>query len=243
MPHLFGAYLFNILVMDNLKNCVNDGKLIGLRISSVIIFAIAMGILEAICVVYIRQIIFPPDGNIANTPISNFNFTIEAIRESMTIIMLTTVSILSAYNVRTRIAMFFLAFGTWDILYYVGLRIFLQWPASIMNWDTLFLIPVAWYSPVLVPVLISIYFISGSIFIILHEGNGTKLKFSFTVVILQFLGFVVWFYSFIQNSTIISEVGYANAEYSWSLFFLGLILGGSSLTISFFLGEKTAISN
>ena len=239
MPQLFEAYSFNILIMNDTTKYVNDGKLIGLRISSVIIFAIAMGILEAICVVYIRQIIFPPDGNITNVPITDFNFTIEAIRESMTIIMLTTVSLLSAYNVRTRLAMFFLAFGTWDILYYVGLRIFLQWPASIMDWDTLFLIPVAWYSPVLVPVLISFYFIFGSIFIILHEGNGTKLKFSFPVILLQFSAFVVWYYSFIKDSVIISEIGYTNAEYSWILFFFGLVLGIGSLTISFLFGNKT----
>ena len=225
--------------MDKSTNCINDGKLIGLRISSVIIFAIAMGILEAICVVYIRQIIFPPDGNITNLPITDFNFAIEAVRESMTIIMLTTVSILSAYNVRTRLAMFFLAFGTWDILYYVGLRTFLQWPASIMDWDTLFLIPVAWYSPVLAPVLISIYFIFGSIFIILYEGNGIKLKFSMSVVLLQFSAFVVWYYSFIKNSAMISETGYANVEYSWALFFLGLVLGVGSLTLSFLFGQKT----
>ncbi len=238
MPQLFGAYLFNIFVMNNLKKFINDGQLIGLRISSVIIFAMAMGILESICVVYIRQIIFPPDGNITNIPIANFNFTIEAIRESMTITMLTTVSILSAYSARTRLAMFFLAFGTWDILYYVGLRIFLNWPVSIMDWDALFLIPVAWYSPVLVPVLISTYFIFGSIFIILHEGNGTKLKFSFSVVLLQFLAFIVWYYSFIKDSALISENGYTNIEYSWALFFLGLILGIGSLTIAFLLGIK-----
>ncbi len=236
MPNIFGAYL--ILVMDKSTKCINDGKLIGLRISSVIIFAIAMGILEAICVVYIRQIIFPPDGNITNVPITNFNFAIEAVREAMTIIMLTTVSILSAYNIRTRLAMFFLAFGVWDILYYVGLKIFLDWPASIMDWDTLFLIPVAWYSPVIVPVLVSIYFIFGSIFIVLHEGNGTKLRFSYLVVILQFSAFVVWYYSFVKDSAMISENGYATAEYSWILFFLGLVLGVGSLTISLLLGKK-----
>ena len=225
--------------MDNTTKNANEGKLIGLRISSVIIFAIAMGILEAICVVYIRQIMFPPDGNITNTPISDFNFMIEAIRESMTIIMLITVSILSAYNLRARIAMFFLAFGTWDILYYIGLRIFLQWPGSFMDWDTLFLIPVAWYSPVLVPVLISIYFIFGSIFIVLHESNGTKLKFNFSVVLLQLLAFVVWFYSFIINSAKISENGYTNAKYPWILLFLGFVLGVTSLAISIFRRKKT----
>ena len=215
-----------------------DSHSVKTRLISVSMFAIAMGLLEAICVVYIRKIIFPPDGNITNTPISEFNFTLEAIRETMTIIMLTTTSILAAFNWRTRLAMFFLAFGIWDIFYYIGLKIFLDWPISIMDWDTLFLIPVAWYSPVLVPVLISTYFIFGSIFIILHEGNGTKLKFCFSVVLLQFLGFLVWFYSFIKDSAIISENGYINVKYSWVLFILGLALGVGSLTIAFLLGKK-----
>jgi len=218
---------------------IYDSHSVNTRLISVILFAIAMGLLESICVVYIRQIIFPPDGNIANTPISDFNFTLEAIRESMTIIMLTTLSILAAYNWRTRLAMFFLAFGIWDIFYYFGLKIFLDWPTTIMDWDTLFLIPVAWYSPILVPVLISIYFIIGSIFIIIHESNGIKLKFNFSVVVLQFLGFVVWFYSFVKNSAMISKNGYTNIEYSWALFFLGLIFGISSLLAAFILGIKS----
>ena len=218
---------------------IYDSHSVNTRLISVILFAIAMGLLESICVVYIRQIIFPPDGNIANTPISDFNFTLEAIRESMTIIMLTALSILAAFNWRTRLAMFFLAFGIWDIFYYFGLKIFLDWPATIMDWDTLFLIPVAWYSPIIVPVLISTYFIIGSIFIIIHESNGTKLKFNFSVVLLQFLGFGVWFYSFVKNSAMISENGYTNVEYSWALFFLGLIFGISSLIAAFILGKKS----
>lgn len=215
-----------------------DSRSIKTRLISVAIFAVAMGILEAICVVYIRKIIFPPDGNIANIAITDFNFTIEAIREAMTIIMLGTMSILAAYNFRTRLAMFFLAFGIWDILYYVGLSVLLNWPTSIMNWDTLFLIPIAWYSPVIVPVIISLYFIGGGIFIILHEGNGIKLKFNFIVILLQFLAFVVWFYSFIKDSAMISETGYANAEYSWLFLVLGLLLGVGSLSISYLYGQN-----
>ena len=215
-----------------------DSRSIKTRLISVAIFAVAMGILEAICVVYIRKIIFPPDGNIANIAITDFNFTIEAIREAMTIIMLGTMSILAAYNFRTRLAMFFLAFGIWDILYYVGLSVLLNWPTSIMNWDTLFLIPIAWYSPVIVPVIISLYFIGGGIFIILHEGNGIKLKFNFIVILVQFLAFVAWFYSFIKDSAMISETGYANAEYSWLFLVLGLLLGVGSLSISYLYGQN-----
>jgi len=216
--------------MEN-KN-LGDSSLIGLRLTSVIIFAIAMGILEAICVVYIRQIIFPPDGVISDIQSGNFNFSLEIARESMTMVMLLTVSILAAYNWRTRLAMFFLAFGVWDILYYVGLKIFLNWPSSIMDWDTLFLIPMPWYSPVIVPVLISLYFVGGSIFIVMHEGNGTKLKFSPIVVILQFLAFCIWLVSFMNNTAQINAFGYENVNYSWLLFIIALILGIASLSLS-----------
>lgn len=224
--------------MESKNIKTGDGSLIGLRLTSVIIFAIAMGIMEAICVVYIRQIIFPPDGIISDIQSGNFNFSLEIIRELITMIMLSTVSILAAYNWRTRLAMFFLAFGVWDILYYVGLRIFLNWPQSIMDWDTLFLIPIPWYSPVLVPVLISIYFIVGSIFIIIHEGNGTKLKFSPTVIFLQFLAFCVWLVSFMINTPHINNFGYENVSYSWILFNIALILGIISLRLSLSTAKK-----
>lgn len=210
----------------------SDSNLVKLRLTSIIIFAIAMGIMEAICVVYIRQIIFPPDGIITEFPTDNFNFMYEIVRESITIIMLTTVAIIAAYNWRTRLAMFFLAFGIWDIFYYIGLKIFLNWPASIMDWDTLFLIPIAWYSPVIVPVLISCYFIAGSIFIILHEGNGTQLKFTPKVVILQALAFFIWLVSFMNNTVHITEYGYEGASYSWILFNIALILAILSLRLS-----------
>jgi len=202
------------------------------RITTVSIFAIAMGIMEAICVVYIRQIIFPPDGIITEFPTDNFNFMYEIVRESITMIMLTTVAILAAYNWRTRLAMFFLAFGIWDIFYYVGLKIFLNWPASIMDWDTLFLIPIAWYSPVLVPVLISFYFVAGSIFIILHEGNGTRLRFTLRVILLQVFAFILWLVSFMNNTTHITEFGYKDVSYSWILFNIALILAILSLRLS-----------
>lgn len=224
--------------MESKNIKTGDGALIVLRLTSVIIFAIAMGIMEAICVVYIRQIIFPPDGIISEIQSGNFNFTLEIIRETITMIMLASVSILAAYNWRTRLAMFFLAFGVWDILYYVGLKIFLNWPSSIMDWDTLFLIPMPWYSPVIVPVLISTYFIGGSIFIVRHEGNGNKLKFGINVILLQFFAFCIWLISFMKDSQLINENGYYDVHYSWLLFTIALVLGIASLRLSLTSAKK-----
>ena len=103
--------------------------------------------------------------------------------------MLTTVAILAAYNWRTRLSMFFLTFGVWDIFYYIGLKLFLDWPATIMEWDALFLIPVNWYGPVLAPVLISIYFIIISVTIVLREATGKKMHITKPAILLQLLTF------------------------------------------------------
>ena len=238
MPHINGALFCIQIKMKNNHIESHDNSLIKFRLSSIIIFAMAMGIMEAICVVYIRQIIFPPYGIISDTPTGYFNFYYEIIRESITIIMLLTTAMLAAFNWRTRLAMFFLAFGTWDIFYYVGLKLFLNWPQSIMDWDTLFLIPIPWHSPVIVPVLISFYFIVGSIFIISHEGNGTRLRFDAKVVLLQVLAFGIWLISFMNNTNQIDEFGYDNVKYSWILFNIALVFGIASLRLSLTTSKK-----
>ena len=194
------------------------------RLLSVSLFAIAMGLLEAICVVYSRQILLPLDGSLNEIILSNYDLTIEVIREITTMVMLVTVAILAAYNWRTRLSMFFLAFGVWDIFYYIGLKLFLDWPATLMEWDALFLIPVKWYGPVLAPVLISVYFIIVSVTIILREATGKKLHVTKPAILLQLLTFVTWYYSFTNNSNMISEFGFESATYSWLLFVLGIIL-------------------
>lgn len=216
-----------------------DSHSVKTRLISVGLFAIAMGLLEAICVVYLRQILLPPDGSLNNIAFSNFDFTIEVIREITTLVILLTIAILAAYNWRTRLAMFFLAFGIWDIFYYIGLKIFLDWPATILEWDALFLVPVNWYGPVLAPVLISVYFIIVSIIIVLREATGKKLHITKPAILLQLLTFVVWYYSFTKDSSLISEFGYESATYSWLLFVLGIIFCSVGIFITFRNNSKS----
>lgn len=54
-----------------------------------------------------------------------------------------------------RAGAFLLSFGIWDIVYYLGLKIWLNWSDSLMTIDTLFYIPCTWESPVYIPVLFS----------------------------------------------------------------------------------------
>ena len=79
----------------------------------------------------------------------------EVVREAATLLMLLTVGILAGRTWRERLGYAALAFGLWDILYYVFLVVMCSWPTSILDWDILFLIPLPWWGPVLAPVLIA----------------------------------------------------------------------------------------
>jgi len=181
-----------------------------------------MGFLEAICVVYLREKLFSPGTDTQEIVAQLGRFGIEHIREACTIVMLLTVAWLAAFNSRTRIAMFFLMFGVWDITYYVGLRLFTGWPSSLLEWDCLFLMPVPWYGPVLAPVLVSVYMVAGGILLILREAAGSRLRMTLPVLALQGLGCGLWYWSFVKDSDRIVTGGYAGVEYSWPLYFGGL---------------------
>jgi hypothetical protein len=67
---------------------------------------------------------------------------------------------------------FLFAFGVWDIFYYVALKLLIGWPASLLTWDLLFLIPVSWLSPVLAPVICSVTMIVMAVLIIGKQEKG-----------------------------------------------------------------------
>jgi hypothetical protein len=65
----------------------------------------------------------------------------EVIREAATMVMLASVGLAVAWNFNTWVAAFVIAFGVWDICYYVFLKLLFDWPRSLLEWDLLFLIP------------------------------------------------------------------------------------------------------
>ena len=192
------------------------------RLLCVAVFATAMGFLEAICVVYLRNNLFSPGTDTQEIVAQLGPFGIEHVREACTIVMLATVAWLAASHFRTRTAMFFLMFGVWDITYYIGLRVFSGWPGSLLEWDCLFLIPVPWFGPVLAPVLISAYMVAGCILVILREAAGSGLRMTLPALALLGLGFGLWYWSFVKDSGIIMANGYSGVLYSWPLFLGGM---------------------
>ena len=125
-------------------------------LAAVIIFSIAMGFLEAAVVVYLRDLYYPDGFKFPLVPITRLHSVVELIREASTIIMLMTIGWFAAKTHLKRFAWFLAAFAIWDLTYYAGLKLVLDWPASILEWDVLFLIPVPWFSPVLAPCIASV---------------------------------------------------------------------------------------
>ena len=122
----------------------------------VTVFAIAMAWVEAAVVFYLRTMIGRIDPYQTNPlPVVANLSTVELVREAATLLMLLTVGMLAGQTWRTRLGYAAIAFGFWDIFYYVFLRLMCGFPHSPLDWDVLFLLPLPWWGPVLAPVLIA----------------------------------------------------------------------------------------
>ena len=132
------------------------------RWSAVVVYAIAMALLEAAVVTYLRTLIGRIDPYQASPlPVPEHLMKIELAREAATLAMLGAVAWLAGRERRTRLGYFLLAFGAWDIFYYLFLVPMTGWPRSPLDWDVLFLIPLPWWGPVLAPVSIALLMIAG----------------------------------------------------------------------------------
>ena len=80
---------------------------------------------------------------------------VELGREAATLIMLAAVAAVIAKNLRTWLGAFVLAFGVWDLAFYLWLRVLIGRPPSLLTWDLLFLLPVPWAAPVLAPAIVA----------------------------------------------------------------------------------------
>jgi len=130
------------------------------RWAIVILFAIAMAWVEAASVFYIRALVGRIEPyQIDPLPMNGVLGNVELVREAATLVMLATVGMLAGRAWRSRTGYAALAFGAWDIFYYVFLRQMSGWPRTLLDWDILFLLPLPWWGPVLAPVSIALLMI------------------------------------------------------------------------------------
>jgi len=128
----------------------------------VVVFAVAMAWVEAAAVHYLRVLVDRVDPYQASPlPIQGVLGQVELVRELATLVMLAAVGWLAGRTTATRLGYAAVAFGAWDIFYYVFLRMIDGWPRSLLDWDVLFLLPLPWWGPVLAPVCIALLLIAG----------------------------------------------------------------------------------
>ncbi len=198
------------------------------RFFIVVIFSIAFAYIEAAVVVYLRAI-FHPDG--FTFPMIVFGigphwkrFLITEIgREAATIVLIFTGAWLFGRNRRQRFAYFLTIFAIWDIFYYVWLKVLIDWPVSIMDWDILFLIPGTWASAVLYPVLISITMLIFAAAILYRDARGRDIKVTRVDWLVFVLAGLVVVISFYIPGRHVTENDFKSYFY-WPLFAAGLLL-------------------
>ncbi len=122
----------------------------------VVSFAIAMAWVEAASVFYIRALVDRIEPYQVNPlPLNGALGNVELWREAATLVMIAALGMLAGHTWRRRVGYAAIAFGAWDIFYYVFLRIMTGWPRTLLDWDILFLLPLPWWGPVLAPVSIA----------------------------------------------------------------------------------------
>ncbi|MBU0906790.1 MAG: hypothetical protein KKD18_05560 [Nanoarchaeota archaeon] len=216
------------------------------KLLTVSIFAAAMGYLEAVVVVYLREMFYP---NGFDFPLRGFIqpdiLAIEWVREFATIVMLVSVALLAGKKFYERGAYFVYAFAVWDIFYYIFLKIILGWPASLLTWDILFLIPWPWIGPVLAPVLCSLLMVVTAVMVLNLTDKGKKVRAAVLEWVLVILGIVLvlisWmrdygkiifqggfagdFFTLAENPAFIERVGsFIPSSYNWWLFGVGFVI-------------------
>lgn len=165
------------------------------------IFSIAMGFMESAVVVYLREIYYPAGFDFPLKVIDNRIGLTEILREAATMIMLITAGIIAGRSKTERFGFFIFCFAVWDIFYYIFLKALLGWPESLLTWDILFLIPVAWVGPVVSPVINSLSMILLAILISYFTDKNISLKISSREWSLLILGSIVIIVSYTYDYT------------------------------------------
>jgi hypothetical protein len=201
------------------------------RLGIAVLFGIAFAYIESAVVVYLR-VIFHPNG--FTFPLEMFGVTAEGKRlllteigrEAATLVLILTAAWLFGRVRQERAAYFLAIFAVWDVFYYVWLKVLLDWPASIMDWDILFLIPMVWASPVLYPVLVSTMMFAMAVAILYRCANGRPLAVSGIDWLGWAIATTIIVVSFCLGGRHTTESDYAE-YFSPGLFAAGFALGGA----------------
>jgi hypothetical protein len=188
------------------------------------LFAVAMAYLESAVVVYLREIYYPNGFQFPVILVPLWIAAIELGRELATVLMILGVAVLASRDRLESFLHFSYLFGVWDIFYYLWLKVFLNWPESLLTWDILFLIPLPWLGPVLAPVLVAIGLVAGSITLLRYRSKGIPVEIPMWGWVLEVLAGVVVIVSFIWEFRVVLEER-VPTSFPWAIYAAGMTLG------------------
>ena len=198
---------------------------------TVVIFAVAMAWVEAAVVFYLRTMVdriepYQPD------PLPFFDQlgAVELAREAATLVMLLAVGVLAGRTWRSRLGYTAVAFGVWDIFYYVFLKATCGWPHSLFDWDILFLLPLPWWGPVLAPVSIALLMLLWGTFATQFQRPNESVLAQWKLWLPNFMGVVLALYLFMADAIRVAKGGVPAlramlpVRFNWPLFAIALLL-------------------
>jgi hypothetical protein len=198
------------------------------RFCIVVIFAVAFAYIEAAIVVYLRTIFYQggftfPLPTFGGTPVWRQLILIEVGREAASMVLIFSTAWLIGRNNQQRFAFVAAIFAVWDIFFYIWLKFLINWPASIMDWDILFLIPSPWASPVIAPLIVSLTLLIFALIILYRSSLGRPLKVNRTDLLTFFLAGLIVVVSFCLPGPHITHPHY-KSYFHWPLFASGQLL-------------------
>ena len=207
------------------------------------VFGIAMGVLEGIVVVYLRELYYPAGFTFPLAAMPRAIYGAELARELCTILMLGGLAALAATGFLRQFAVFLWSFAIWDVAYYAALKVALDWPDSWLQWDILFLIPIPWVGPVLAPLLYCIAMCAVGWGAWRLADAGLRMRASELVLIAVSVALVLWAFMEepfgVVSRAVLAEPDrarhaelvtaafqtYIPARFNWPVFLGGLLAG------------------
>lgn len=202
------------------------------KIIWVAVFSISMAFVESAVVVYLRAIHYPEGFAFPLKPIRDNLIGVEILREFATMLILLSVAVIAGKKLWERFAYFLFCFGVWDIFYYVWLKVLLDWPSSIFEWDILFLIPLPWIGPVIAPVSISLLMITIGFVIIYSFYRGYDFRPALISIIFVLAGTGLILFSFMRDTDVALNQQLPQ-PYLYSLLLFGELLYVAAFMVSY----------
>jgi hypothetical protein len=217
----------------------------------VAVYAVAMAWVEAAVVYDLRTMVDRIEPHQPNPlPIVGGLGRAELVREMATLVTLLAVGTLAGRSWRSRLGYVAIAFGFWDIFYYIFLKVLCGWPHSVFDWDVLFLMPLPWWGPVLAPVLISILMVVWGTLVTSENAPTARQKVEVMAWATSGIGVIIALCVFMADTLRVANLGVEAVRnvlptsFNWVWFCVSLTLMAAPVSLAlartlFWGGENT----